>query len=503
MPILPLLLFPIFPPVIRYAPAGAQVHIRLTSTVGSYASRKGTPVSAVLIAPVTWDGEEVLPAGSVVSGTVARVARVGLGIRHETASLDLDFNQVSPPEGDPVPLAARVAEVDNARERVTRDGRIHGVRATDSGSYRISGYVRDLLFRCELHARIAEVIIKAAVINLPEPEIYLPAGAELTLALSQPLFLRASPDDAASRPLPDRDGQADRDAEREELNRLVASLPTRTFTTAPERPSDLTNVMIFGSQDQIAAAFASAGWFAPRPLTFGRRVRWLRAIGLRRGFDSAPMSSLLVNGAPADMSLEKGLNDVSKRHHIRLWKQAGAWKGQDVWIGAATRDVDFGYLRPGKPLTHKIAPEVDQERDKVAYDLAFTGCTNALDWAGRANVPRVTENGTGDAMTTDTRLAVVEFNDCSAPRLASAASDAAPVPIHGGRWELFARREILSVRSDLIRNNWYWRGYEITRWLAGVVVAHKRASSGPRSFLSSFRHSTLPAAPMETAAIAQ
>jgi hypothetical protein len=337
------------------------------------------------------------------------------------------------PGADPVSLAARVAEVDNARERVTRNGRIHGVRATDSGSYRISGYVRDLLFRCELHARLAEVIVKAAVINLPEPEIHFTAGTELTLMLTGPFFETASVAGPAGRALPDRESQT----QGEEWRRLVASTPTRAYTAAAERPSDLTNVMIVGSRGEIAGAFAAAGWTAPRPLTFGRRVRWLRAIGLRRGFDSAPMSSLLLNGEPADMSWEKGLNDVSKRHHVRLWKLEAGWKGQDVRIGAATRDVDFGYLRAGRPFAHRIAPDVDRERDKVAYDLAFTGCTDRLDWAPRANVPMVTENATGDAMSTDTSLAVVELNHCRAARLSSETSDAEPVPEHGGNIELF------------------------------------------------------------------
>ena len=360
MLILPFLLFPIQPHVVRQAPAGTEVHIRLTTTVGSYASRAGTRVSAVLIAPVMGDGETVLPAGSVVSGSVKRAASVGLGIRHETAALDLEFNRVALPGGGPVALRARVTEVDNARERVTRDGRIHGVRATDSGSYRVSGYVRDLLFRCELHARIAEVIVKAAVINLPEPEIYFPAGAELTLNLTEPLSLDASTDDPVSRALAPAKSDAEREAEREDLRLLAASMPGRAYATAPERPADLTNLLIVGSRDQVAAAFAAAGWSEARSLTLGRRVRWRRAIGLRRGFDSAPMSALLVNGEPADLSLEKGLNDVSKRHHIRLWKQDGEWEGQEMWIGAATRDVDFGYLRPGRAFTHRIAAEVDR-----------------------------------------------------------------------------------------------------------------------------------------------
>lgn len=492
---LPILFFLIIALSIRQIPAGTQIHIRLTKTVGSYASTAGTPVSAVLIAPVTVDGETVLPAGSVVSGSVRRAARVGLGIRHETAALDLQFNQVTLPGGDPAALGARVAEVDNARERVARDGRILGVRATNSGSYRISGYVRNLLFRCDLHAAIAVWIVKAAVINLPEPEIFLPAGAELTLTLTQPLSLASSVEEPPTPALPDYG--------RDELRAAMAAMPSRTLARASQRPSDLTNVALIGSREQITAAFTAAGWSAARPLSFRRRVQWLRAVSERHGFDSAPMSSLLLNGAPADMSWQKGLNDVSKRHHIRLWKQPGDWQGQELWIGAATRDVDFGFLRPGRPFTHKIASEVDRERDKVAYDLAFTGCTDSLEWVARPLVPTVTENGTGDLMTTDARLALIDLNECRAPRLSAAAADTAPVPIHGGKLAVFARREILSARSDLLRNNWYWRGVEATRWMVGVVRIHLRDSSGPRSFLSSFRHSSLPKLPVQTAAIAR
>src|ERR1039457_5599339 len=229
MLILPMLFLLMYPLPIRRVLAGTQVHIRLTTTVGSYASTAGTRVRAVLIAPVIVDGETLLPAGSVVSGSVRRAARVGLGIRHETAALDLEFHEVAFPGGDPVALGARVTEVDNARERVTRDGRIHGVRATDSGSYRVSGYVRTLLFRCEVHAAIAVWIVKAAVINLPEPEIYLPAGAELTLTLTEPLSLASIVEEPLRRALPDED--------RADLNGALASMPSRTRVAASQRPS--------------------------------------------------------------------------------------------------------------------------------------------------------------------------------------------------------------------------------------------------------------------------
>jgi len=483
MGILPYLLFSINLLAIRQVPAGTPLHIRLTTTVGSYASKVGTPVSALLIAPVMLDGKIVLPVGSIVSGRVKMVARVGFGIRHETAALGLEFNQVTPPHGALIPVSAQVEEVDNAHEHVTRDGRIQGLRATDSATYRISGYVRAVLLHCELHAALAVWLIKSLAVKVPEPEIYFPAGSELTLTLSAPLLASPSIDEDPLAP-------ELTDSEREELHRMVAAMPDRT--SAQGRPSDLTNVLLIGSHDQIAEAFTAAGWAEASPESFSRRVRWLRAVGDREAFGSAPMSPLLLNGAEPDMSWEKGFNDVSKRHHIRLWKQPGTWHGQELWDGAATRDISFAYLRPGRPFTHEIATDVDLERDKIAYDLAFTSCGSILDWAQRPEVPRATQNATGDAMTTDTGVVAVRLNDCSTPRLSNETVDTAPVPMHAGKLQRFARREILSARSDLLRHNWYWRGYETVRYIISSARRHQRPGTVLSAVFASLRGFSFP-----------
>ena len=151
-------------------------------------------------------------------------------------------------------------------------------------------------------------------------------------------------------------------------------------------------MLVIGTHDQIVNAFAAAGWTEAMPPSFRDRINWIRAVGERRGHGSASMSPLLLNGVEPDMSWQKGLNDVSKRHHIRMWKEAATWRGQELWIGAATRDIDFAFLRPGRTLTHKIEENVDQERDKVAYDLAFTTCGKILDWADREDFPRLARN---------------------------------------------------------------------------------------------------------------
>src|ERR1700689_2114956 len=90
------------------APAGTPLHVRLTQAVGSYASRPHSRVEAVLIAPVKSGGETILPAGSFISGEVKSVRRVGLGVIHETASLELNFQFVSGREGKEFPFWTRL-----------------------------------------------------------------------------------------------------------------------------------------------------------------------------------------------------------------------------------------------------------------------------------------------------------------------------------------------------------------------------------------------------------
>jgi hypothetical protein len=304
--------------------------------------------------------------------------------------------------------------------------------------------------------------------QLPEPEIYYPAGVELTLTLTRPLLLD-EPFNSGQQA-----AQLFTDEEREEVGRLVAGMPYRTHAPSSGRSSDPTNVLFIGSQDQIVTAFAAAGWAQASAASLRGRVNWIRAVAERRGDETAPMSPLLLNGTEPDMSWEKGLNDVSKRHHIRMWREPGTWRGREMWIGAATRDIDFAFLRPGGTLTHRIEENVDQERDKVAYDLAFTSCGKILNWTDRPDLPRSARNATGDPILTDGRMVAIELNDCAVPRLSTDAADSTPIPEHGDKLQRFVRREILSARNELIRSNPYWRTYEGGRWVFDYLRGHRR-----------------------------
>ena len=254
----------------RQAPAGTELHIRLTTSVGSYASRTGTPIQAVLIAPVVVDGETLVPAGTVVSGKIKGVKRVGYGIVHETAALGLEFTHLTLPEGDDLVVSTRLVKVDNGREHVGRDGLIHGTRSTSSICYRVSGYVRTAI-SWEVESQLGLWFIKTLLVQLPEAEIYYPAGSELTLTLTKPLLVEAPAESDRGMPRLTK-------VEYVNIDPLVAELPYRTYTPSSNRPSDIVNVLFVGSREEVSSAFSAAGWVEAQRSTFRSGIRSIRAV---------------------------------------------------------------------------------------------------------------------------------------------------------------------------------------------------------------------------------
>jgi hypothetical protein len=437
------------------APAGTALHVRLMSAVGTYASRTHSSVEAVLIAPVKAGETTILPVGSVLTGEITSVQRVGLGILHETASMQLSFQSVAVPGGEETPLPARLSAVDNARETVTARGAIQRWRSTGSLANRAALYIRKLIL-LDVHAQLVVWAIRAVIVQVPEPEIYLPTGTELTLNLTAPLS--AMPEVTQS-----DEPRGLTENELRDLAPVIAALPERTAAKSSERPSDQINLLFVGSRTQVESAFIAAGWIEPRPISARSNFANVWAAVRDTPYPEQPMSSLLLNDAPADVSWQKGFNDASKRHHIRMWEQPMTWNGEQVWAAAATRDVDYGYFHGGKAMTHKVARYVDQERDKVAADVAFANCADTMDLVDRPDIARRFTNATGDIMETDGKLMVVHLNDCDSPHRVGSVLDQDTLPEHGGLLQRVLRRQIICLRSDFLHSNIYWRSYEGAR----------------------------------------
>jgi len=139
------------------------------------------------------------------------------------------------------------------------------------------------------------------------------------------------------------------------------------------------------------------------------------------GYSTAPVSTLLLDGRPPDLVLQKSLNTFAKRHHLRVWKLAKTYNGQEVWIGAATHDIATMNSRGATKWTHRIDPHVDRERDWVETDLLFVGTGIAYADVDRPAAPRKTSNATGDEIVTDGKMSVVQLATSKTPNDGKAA----------------------------------------------------------------------------------
>ena len=163
----------------------ASLKARLLSPVSSYRSKPGDAVEALVAPPACPDARDQLPPGTLLFGRVRNVRRVGLGIAHETAKLRLDFYELHFPDGRMRGVETRLLGIDNARERVDRNGAIHGIRATASLSSRVGSRLAFAAFDHPLFLGPA-LVVESQVFRFPDPEIEYGRGTELTVEVHLP-----------------------------------------------------------------------------------------------------------------------------------------------------------------------------------------------------------------------------------------------------------------------------------------------------------------------------
>lgn len=376
-------------------PAGTELEVRLRSKVASNTARAGDLVEAVLIRPVVLNESVVLPSGLALRAKVISVSPAG---PEKRATLELGGWTLVAAD-NPIELPARVVRVDNARESVNEMGVIVGILASETPVAKLDRAVGRVSERYERLGGLLETV-KGAVFKEPDPEIAYEPGTEMILALAADFEFKG-----AALPSAIESPQGIEPAE--ELYDLVNRQPLRTTAAKTPRPSDLTNLMFLGSEEQLSAAFQEAGWSAAARLDVASGLETLRAVAEARGYKEAPMSTLLLDGKPPDLEFQKQLNTFAMRHHLRIWRRPDLFQGRPVWVCAATHDIGIEFSAQNRTFIHKIDPEIDKERAKVVTDLVFTGRVAAVALVERPGAPRESMNATGDKLVTDGRMAVL------------------------------------------------------------------------------------------------
>jgi hypothetical protein len=378
-------------------PSGTVLHIRLTSRISSAEAKVGTPVTAALIAPVVEEGKIILPPGAQLTGSVKSVQSAATDPQ-KAPTLALEFKQISF-DTERIAFSARVAKVDNAKEKVDESGVISGVPASQTNTARINRGIEKMSGN-ERFSSLAGILgaAKKVLVTDTDPEITYDAGVEMDLTLTADLTVaRPSAGIAAEvQPIPNDSALAG----------LVSRMPVRA-TATDGRPSDLTNIVFIGTEEQLAAAFESAGWSTAAQLNSRSKFTTAMAMIEQRGYKEAPVSVLLVDGRPPDLVYQKQNNTFDARHHLRIWRQTGSFGGRETWVCAATHDIGISYSERESTFIHRIDSNIDDERAKVVNDLIFAQRVGNLALVKRGTVPADASNATGDPLHTDGQMAVI------------------------------------------------------------------------------------------------
>lgn len=293
--------------------------------------------------------------------------------------------------------------------------------------------------------------VKFLIARSPDSEIYFPPGTELVLQLTRAAVV---PDLAAPPFVRELDAPDEHMAQN-----LLASLPNQQTSLSGNRPSDLINIVLLGTHEQVARAFQAGGWYGEHRHSALALYRMYHSWVQRTGYSMAPMTKLRLNGQLPDSAYQKSLDTFSKRHHIRLWRQHGV---SNAWVGATTEDISYTIRR--MHVTHATDSDIDNERAKVVNDLWLTGCVSAASMLRRDHL-RV-QDRPGFPINTDGDVAVLKLNDCQASSptwIAAGKSQAVP----GYSFS----RIFVAVGNDLARSNPVTLGYNLTKSiLAGRSV---------------------------------
>jgi hypothetical protein len=173
--------------------------------------------------------------------------------------------------------------------------------------------------------------------------------------------------------------------------------------TAQGIPGDVINVGLIGTREDVVSAFHAAGWYPADPITLRTSLEIVGSVLLDRSYKAAPVSPLYFEGRREDLAFEKpeGVS-ADRRQHVRLWLvlQSGV-EARPVWLGSASFDSGVTLSRDTGQVTHKIAPNIDQERERLIGDLNQARMVTGI-FEIRGIGPTLNgRNGEGDSYYTD------------------------------------------------------------------------------------------------------
>jgi LssY C-terminus len=192
------------------------------------------------------------------------------------------------------------------------------------------------------------------------------------------------------------------------LRKDIDSLPRRVNDQLKNQ-GDMVNFVLIGSEKQVQDALQAADWHLADTSNTNAVVAAVLDTYEKKDYLAMPMSTLYLFGRPQDFGYEEAepIAMVASRNHFRLWKAPFTWKGQTVWVGAGTHDIGFAKDRRNGSITHKIDPDVDNERTNIGQTLEKSGDVKSMTYYLPPNPVQEAKVATGDSYHSDGRILVV------------------------------------------------------------------------------------------------
>jgi hypothetical protein len=106
-------------------PADTVLVVQMVSSITSKTAQPGDRISACVIAPLTWNGQVIIPAGAIVEGQVTQVAQAKR--ISKPGMIAVDFTELVFPNGSRTKLVGTLTSASaEERHKMDSEGRVIG-----------------------------------------------------------------------------------------------------------------------------------------------------------------------------------------------------------------------------------------------------------------------------------------------------------------------------------------------------------------------------------------
>lgn len=171
----------------------------------------------------------------------------------------------------------------------------------------------------------------------------------------------------------------------DELRRALAALPCCTTNKDGSQNGDPLNVVMVGDRGKIFSALIRRGWHQTE-VTYGASAwKTTKSFLFGTSYRYSPISPLYVFDRPQDIGLQKARESIHLRNHMRMWRTPYNFRGQEVYLGQISRDIGVKFNKR-TITTHAIDPDVDEARNGLAGDLAYSQSLHAFGYVPGSQV---------------------------------------------------------------------------------------------------------------------